>query len=137
MTQNSSESRREQKDSVSIPAPLVLRSFSLETAPELNGHGLSKGEWSHRASSGFVGAVRQLPKVGKGSVRSTQDWSGNSAHELETVTRSSIAPIPEMWTILVLAEELAHNKESGSRSAKRADGSARAATIAPEDVRES
>ena len=39
--------------------------------------------------------------------------------------------------IVVLAEELAHNKEPGSASAKRVDGSARAILIPPEVVKES
>src|SRR5438094_922673 len=80
----------------------------------------------------FVDA-RHLSNKAKGfPARSTQDCSGNWAHELRPCPKSSALPIPEMYTILVSAEELAHNKESGSRSAKRADGSARATMIAPE-----
>jgi hypothetical protein len=68
---------------------------------------------------------------------STQDCSGHWAPELDPQTRSLVAPIPKIWAILVLAEELAHNKEFGSASAKRADRSARAILNSPEDVKES
>jgi hypothetical protein len=70
-------------------------------------------------------------------MHSTQDYSGNWALELGYPTRSSIAPIPKTLAILVIAEELAHIKESGSRSAKRADRSTRASVTPIEVVKES
>ena len=69
-------------------------------------------------------------------MQSTRDCSGNWALELGYRTESSVAPLPKMCTILVSAEELAHNKESGSPSAVREGRSARAILIPPEDVKE-
>ena len=62
---------------------------------------------------------------------------GHWAQVPETPSKSSDSHKPQPSTILILAEELAHVKESGSLSAVRAGCLARAIMISPGVVKES
>jgi len=97
---NSSELRLEWTDSVSIPAPLCPRSFSLDAVTDLCGHDLPKREWSGRTDSNRLGAAN-LQGFARTPTQSTQDCSGNWAHELGPRIRSSVSPILKMCTLVV------------------------------------
>jgi len=101
LKQNSSESRREWKDSVSTIHLLSLQSFSLTVVPDPTGHGAFVGEQSLRTTSNSPNVARFRCESPNPTAESTQDCSGNWALEPRYQPGSSVAPKSKQRAILV------------------------------------